>query len=119
MDPSRWGEPMEPPFHCDGVTLHRGDALDLLPTISHAGCVILDPPYSMTPNAVRGRDDRAAGTSASPVMLLTETFRHIYRVLPDGGSAFVFCDWRRGPDVTYLAVLAGLRISTCIAWTRN
>lgn len=102
-----------------GITLHSGDALDVLPTIPRAGCVIVDPPYAMTPNSVRGRDDGAAGTSATPVRLVTETFRHVYRMLPDGGCAFVFCDWRRGPDTTYLAVLAGLRVATCIAWTRN
>jgi site-specific DNA-methyltransferase (adenine-specific) len=108
------------PYYADDViTLWHGDALDVLPAISAAGCMVLDPPYHMSPSTFRGVDDGAASSIATPVRLVTETFRHAYRILPDGGSAFIFCDWRRGPDTTYLATLAGLRISTCLAWTRN
>lgn len=110
---------MKPYYQDDHVTLYHGDALTILPEIDYAGCLILDPPYHMSPNTFRGIDDGAASSIATPIRLLTETFRHAYRVLPDGGAAFIFCDWRRGPDVTYLATLAGLRISTCVAWTRN
>jgi len=108
------------PYYSDEqITLYHGDALTILPQIGAAGCLILDPPYHMAPSTFRGKDDGAASSVATPVRLLTETFRHAYRILPDGGSAFIFCDWRRGPDTTYLATLAGLRISTCLAWTRN
>jgi DNA modification methylase len=109
----------EPYYEDDSVTLWHGDALNILPSITSAGCLILDPPYHMSPSTFRGIDDGAASSIATPVRLLTETFRHAYRILPDGGSAFIFCDWRRGPDTTYLATLAGLRITTCLAWTRN
>lgn len=102
-----------------GWTLWHADALTALPSIPWAGCVILDPPYHMSPSTFRGIDDGAASSVATPVRLLTESFRETYRLLPDGGSAFIFCDWRRGPDTTYLATLAGLRISTCVAWTRT
>lgn len=111
---------MSEPYYADEwVTLYHGDALDVLPEVRSAGCVIVDPPYHMSPNTFRGKDDGAASSVATPVRLLTETFQHTYRVLPDGGTAFVFCEWRRGPDVTYLATIAGLRISTCVAWTRG
>lgn len=110
---------MTPYYSDESVTLYHGDALEVLPEIKSAGCLVLDPPYHMSPNTFRGIDDGAASAIATPVRLLTETFRHAYRVLPDGGAAFIFCDWRRGPDTTYLATLAGLRISTCVAWTRN
>lgn len=110
---------MTPYYDVDGVTLWHGDALTVLPEVAGIGCMVLDPPYHMAPSTFRGRDDGAASSIATPVRLLTETFRHAYRLLPDGGSAFIFCDWRRGPDTTYLATLAGLRISTCVAWTRN
>lgn len=109
----------DPYYQDESVTLYHGDALGVLSGVSYAGCVILDPPYHMSPNTFRGIDDGAASSVATPVRLLTETFRHAYRVLPDGGCAFIFCDWRRGPDTTYLATLAGLRISTCVAWTRS
>lgn len=108
-----------PYYQDDQVTLYHGDALTVLPNIHNAGCFILDPPYHMSPSTFRGIDDGAASAVATPVQLLTETFRHAYRILPDGGCAFIFCDWRRGPDTTYLATLAGLRITTCIAWTRS
>jgi site-specific DNA-methyltransferase (adenine-specific) len=111
---------MSAPYYQDHlVTLYHGDALTVLPSVRSAGCLILDPPYHMSPSTFRGRDDGAASSIATPVRLLTETFRETYRLLPDGGSAFIFCDWRRGPDTTYLATLAGLRITTCVAWTRN
>jgi DNA modification methylase len=108
-----------PYYEDDLVTLYHGDALSVLPSIDRASALILDPPYHMSPNTFRGIDDGAASSVATPVRLLTETFRHAYRVLPSGGSAFIFCDWRRGPDTTYLASLAGLRISTCVAWVRD
>ncbi len=108
-----------PYYEADGVTLYCGDALEVLPSIERATFVALDPPYSMVPNAFAGQDDGAAGTSAAPVRLLHETLAHTRRMLPDGGAAGLICDWRRMPDVSYLATLAGLRVSTCIAWTRN
>lgn len=110
---------MKPYYQDDAVTIYHGDALEILPQIDSATIVALDPPYSMIPNAFAGQDDGAAGTSASPVRLLTETLRHTRRVLPDGGVAGLICDWRRLPDVSYLATLVGLRISTCVAWTRD
>ncbi len=110
---------MKPYYSDASVTLYHGDALEVLPSLTFAGALVLDPPYHMAPSAFRGIDDGAASSVATPVRLLTETFRHAYRILPNGGSAFIFCDWRRGPDTTYLATLAGLRISTCLAWTRN
>jgi len=114
------GRPMTEPYYSSaGVTLYHGDALTVLPEIASAGCMILDPPYHMSPSTFRGIDDGAASSIATPVRLLTETFREAYRILPNGGAAFIFCDWRRGPDTTYLATLSGLRITTCVAWTRN
>lgn len=111
------------PYYEDGsVTIYHGDALEVLSGLELdglAGCVALDPPYSMVPNAFAGRDDGAAGTSAAPVRLLTEVLRHTRRMLPEGGAAGLICDWRRMPDVSYLATLVGLRISTCVAWTRD
>jgi len=100
---------------------HPLSAPDWLATIesSSVACVILDPPYSMTPNSVRGRDDGAAGTSGSPYRLFVETLRETRRILRDGGIAAVVCDWRRFPDVAYLGSTSGLRLATTIAWTRN
>jgi len=84
-----------------------------------ARAVCLDPPYSTTPNAVRGKDDGAAGTSGSPYRLFVETLRETRRVLVEGGVALTLCDWRRWPDVAYLGSTSGLRIATVVAWTRT
>ena len=84
-----------------------------------AAAVVLDPPYSTTPNAVRGRDDGAAGTSGSPYRLFVETLREVRRVLRPGGIAPTICDWRRFPDVAYLGSTSGLRLATVVAWVRN
>jgi DNA modification methylase len=112
---------LKPYYEQDGVTIYHGDALDIFPAIaaSTVGIVALDPPYSMVPNAFNGADDGAAGTSGAPVRLLCELLRHSRRVLVDGGVAPLVCDWRRVPDVSYLAALMGLRIATCVAWTRS
>lgn len=112
---------MTPYYADESVTLHHGDALEVLPTLPSQSfaVVVLDPPYSMVPSAVRGIDDGAAGASGSPIRLLTETFRETYRLLASGGVAPIICDWRRIPDVSYLATLANLRLNTCLAWTRK
>ena len=110
---------MNPYFSNENVTIYHGDSLEVLPEIQFATCVALDPPYSMVPNSFSGKDDGAAETSAAPVKLLAETLKHTRRILPEGGCAGLICDWRRLPDVTYMATLFGLRINTCVAWTRN
>ena len=112
---------VEPYYSDDHCTIYHGDALDVLPRLGDdtVDAVLLDPPYSMQPNAVRGRDDGAAGASGAPMMLLSESIGHARRLLHDGGIAPLICDWRRMPDVAYMATLHGFRIATCVAWTRN
>lgn len=110
------------PYYKDEfVTLYHGDALTVLPTLPSlsAGVVILDPPYSFESISVRGRDDGAAGTSGAPTMLLHRTFEETRRLLVDGGVAPVLCQWRRFADIEYLGALAGLRLTSCVAWVRN
>jgi site-specific DNA-methyltransferase (adenine-specific) len=112
---------VKPYYEHGGITIYHGDCLEIFPLVvdSSVGIVALDPPYSMVPNAFGGADDGAAGTSGSPVRLLCELLRHSRRALVDGGLAALICDWRRVPDVSYLATLMGLRITTCVAWTRS
>lgn len=112
---------MNPYYSDEFATLYHGDALDLFTLIADRSVdvVILDPPYSMVPNAVRGRDDGAAGTSGSPMRLLHGTANETRRVLRPGGIAPIVCDWRRVPDVSYVVSLSGLRLATTVAWTRT
>lgn len=112
---------MNPYYADEWVTLYHGDALEVLPNIQteYYSFVALDPPYAMAPVAVAGKDDGAAGASGSPIRLLSETARETRRVLRPGGVAAVICDWRRVPDVAYLLTLHGLRLTSCVAWTRS
>lgn len=112
---------MKPYYASGAATLYFGDCLEILPLLpdDSASAVILDPPYAMSPVAVRGRDDGAAGASGAPMRLLSESLMHTRRILRKGGVAPIICDWRRVPDVSYMTTLAGLRLTTCIAWTRT
>lgn len=112
----------EPPYYSDEqVTLYLGDALEVLPGLRSDtfGAVLLDPPYAMAPVGVRGKDDGAAGASGSPIRLLSETAKETRRLLREGGIAAMICDWRRVPDMSYLLTLYGLRLTSCVAWTRS
>jgi DNA modification methylase len=112
---------VKPYYEHGGITIYHGDALEVFALVEDAsvGIVALDPPYSMVPNAFNGADDGAAGTSGAPVRLLCELLKNSRRALVAGGVAPLICDWRRVPDVSYLATLMGLRIATCVAWTRS
>lgn len=96
---------------------------DALPWLASKpdGCaqlVVFDPPYAVgTP--VRGREDGAAGSVFAPFAFMHRALIEIARVLRPGGIALMFADWRRMPDLLYMASISGLRPSTCIAWTRK
>lgn len=110
--------PPLPYYEDDHVTIYHGDCLNIIDQLAF-DVALLDPPYSMTPNAVRGRDDGAAGTSGAPMRLLCDTLDAVRRRMKPGGIAPLICDWRRVPDVSYLATRTGLRIATTVAWTRT
>lgn len=96
------------------------DALLWLPTLDDAcaRAVIFDPPYAVgTP--VRGREDGAAGSVFGPVSFMATTLRECHRILIPGGIAAMFADWRRMPDLLYLASTVGLRPAAEIAWVRT
>lgn len=83
-----------------------------------ARAVVFDPPYAVgTP--VRGREDGAAGSVFGPMSFMSRALREVTRVLLPGGIVMIFADWRRMPDLLYIASTAGLRPATQIAWVRN
>jgi site-specific DNA-methyltransferase (adenine-specific) len=96
------------------------DSLLWLPTLED-GCakaVIFDPPYAVgTP--VRGREDGAAGSVFGPLSFMARTLRECHRILVPGGIAAIFADWRRMPDLLYVASTVGLRPATQVAWVRT
>lgn len=83
-----------------------------------ATAIVFDPPYAVgTP--VRGREDGAAGSVFAPFGFMHQTLAACAKALRPGGVVFVFADWRRMPDLTYIGTTVGLRAATCVAWTRN
>jgi DNA modification methylase len=83
-----------------------------------ATVVVYDPPYAVG-SPVRGREDGAAGSVFGPFSFLSVTLRASARSLRAGGVVMVFADWRRMPDLAYIASTVGLRPSTCLAWIRK
>lgn len=104
----------------NGRNVAHADALEWLPTFGDAcaRAVIFDPPYAVgTP--VRGREDGAAGSVFGPLSFMSRTLREVTRVLVPGGVCLIFADWRRMPDLAYIASTVGLRPATQVAWVRN
>lgn len=101
-------------------TAEHADALHWLEArpSGEATAVIYDPPYAVgTP--VRGREDGAAGSVFGPLSFMSKTLALSARALKPGGACIIFADWRRMPDLAYIATTVGLRASTCVAWTRR
>jgi DNA modification methylase len=102
------------------VVIERADALDWLS--ERRGCdatlVVFDPPYAVgTP--VRGREDGAAGSVFGPLSFMSRALAAACGCLRPGGLTMIFADWRRMPDLAYVATTVGLRAATQIAWVRN
>lgn len=113
-------ETPEQPERPSEVRPVRADALQWLPSLPEqcARVVIFDPPYAVgTP--VRGREDGAAGSVFGPFSFMSQALAETHRVLVPGGIAAIFADWRRMPDLLYMASTNGLRPTTQIAWVRR
>ena len=96
--------------------IEHADALQWLQAQpdGQATAIIYDPPYAVgTP--VRGREDGAAGSVFGPLSFMSRTLGRCAELLRPGGIAMMFADWRRMPDLAYIASTVGLRPSTCIA----
>lgn len=98
----------------------HADALEWLPTLPDAcaRAVIFDPPYAVG-SPVRGREDGAAGSVFGPLSFMARTLREVTRILVPGGVCMIFADWRRMPDLAYVASTVGLRPATEVAWVRT
>ena len=102
------------------MQIDHADALDWLTAraAGEATLVVFDPPYAVgTP--VRGKADGAAGSVFRPLSFMSKTLALASKALKPGGVCVLFADWRRMPDLAYVATTVGLRASTCLAWTRK
>jgi DNA modification methylase len=101
--------------------IERADAREFLGRYSNqAKVVVLDPPYrGPTDTPPRGRDDGAGGQVFNLFGFFHEVFGATRESLVVGGIAIVFCDFKRTGDISQLAMMSGLRLNTCVAWTYN
>ena len=103
------------------VTLHQGDCLEYLKTLnpSSVNAIITDPPYgARRPSARRTAEERFAeveGNEAVDVRWLPEAFR----VLVDGGAAYVFACWDRMEEWKSAMQDVGFRVRSCIVWDKG
>jgi site-specific DNA-methyltransferase (adenine-specific) len=102
------------------LTAERADALEWLTAQEpgRATLVVFDPPYAVG-SPVRGREDGAAGSVFGPLSFMSRTLSASACALRPGGVVMVFADWRRMPDLAYIASTVGLRPSAMVAWVRN
>jgi DNA modification methylase len=100
--------------------IDHADALDWLADRANADAtlVVFDPPYAVG-SPVRGREDGAAGSVFGPLSFMSRALALTAAALRPGGVCMMFADWRRMPDLLYVASTVGLRPSVCIAWTRK
>ncbi len=103
-----------------GPRVEFGDALEWLENRDEGAAtfVVFDPPYAVG-SPVRGREDGAAGSVFGPLSFMSRTLRLSARALRPGGVVAIFADWRRMPDMNYVASTVGLRPAAQVAWTRT
>jgi site-specific DNA-methyltransferase (adenine-specific) len=103
-----------------GEGIDHADALDWLAAreADSAQVIIFDPPYAVG-SPVRGREDGAAGSVFGPLAFMSKMLALCTRTLVPGGIVAIFVDWRRLPDLGYMASTCGLRAAACVSWTRK
>ena len=122
-----------------GVTLHRGDCLDVMRSIEAGSvdAVVTDPPYcagsvsEASRTGAKGQGLRSQtltrfgwfvgdnmGT-AGITWLLRSIAVEAVRVLKPSGSLLVFCDWRMYSALQPAIESAGLRTQGLIVWDKG
>lgn len=113
--------------------VHLGDCLDVLPTFAAGSfdLILTDPPYGdafvsgaqkevrRTGASVRVREapvfSQIVGDSALPLAWLPEA----YRVLKDGGAAYIFCRWTRWGELASAVTAAGFTVKNMIVMNKS
>ncbi|MGW2384438.1 DNA methyltransferase [Streptomyces sp. NPDC001658] len=102
---------MPNPHHqADGVTLHLGDSLQILPTLAQASvdAVIVDPPYEI---GIAGRDWDRTGIAYN-----VDLWRECLRVLKPGGHLLSFGAPRTYHRMACAVEDAGFRVIDQLDW---
>lgn len=121
----------------EGVTLHMGDALEVMEGLDSVDAIITDPPYcsgsvseaSRTASKGQGlRSENIAklgwfvgdnmGTAGLAMLLRSMAFRGV-DILSPHGSVLIFCDWRMVPNLAPSVESAGLRFQNLVVWDKG
>jgi site-specific DNA-methyltransferase (adenine-specific) len=130
--------PIPPAYETDRVRLYLGDCLRVLSTLPHgaADVIVADPPYSSGARQEAQRSGRAGEgmtrtrkdldawfgtdnlTTNAFYYLMRECALEWARILPRGGHAFVFIDWRMAGSLAAAIESADLRHVNFIVWDK-
>lgn len=100
-----------PPYYAaDGVTLHLGNSLDVLPTLpdASADAVITDPPYEIS---MMNRSWDSTGIAYN-----VDLWRECWRILKPGGHLLAFGGTRTYHRMTVAIEDAGFEIRDSLHW---
>lgn len=100
----------DPYYSADGVTLHLGDSLHILPTLPDASvdAVVCDPPYEL---GFMGKAWDSSGIAYN-----VELWRQCWRVLKPGGHLVAFGGTRTYHRMTVAIEDAGFEIRDSLHW---
>lgn len=121
----------------DSVTLHCGDALEVMEALDRVDAIVSDPPYcsgsvsEASRTSAKGQGLRSEnitklgwfvgdnmGTAGLASLLRSMAFRGLQILNPEG-SVLVFCDWRMVPNLAPAIESAGLRFQNMLVWDKG
>lgn len=114
---------MKPYYEDESVTLYKGDALDILPTIP-AGSIhacVTDPPYVIGAVSAGNMASKSGGWAdmMNSALWFTEWYKMVDRTLRNDSSFWTFCNWRSLPVVMKSAISADLAITSLMVWDKE
>jgi site-specific DNA-methyltransferase (adenine-specific) len=126
---------MTPYYQDDAVTIYHGDCREILPTLGPVDTVVTDPPYASGSRTEAGKNSsgsmvRGQRWAAKPiendqmttigfVWLLGFVSSEWRRMLPLGGSALVFIDWRQWFNLVGVLESSNLRLNQMVVWDKK
>ena len=110
-------------YQGDHVTLHHGDAFEILPElprgqISHC---VTDPPYILAAGSSSTKGSKTGGWA--DMMNASHWFSSWYRtvgsIIKSTGSVWTFGNWRSLPVMMRAAIDSGLITASCLVWDKK
>ena len=97
----------------DGVTLHLGDCLDILPTLPKHDALVTDPPYCIGTTSNGKQGEWLDNNLIQPFFKIF--FDLAKDCLSDDGDFYISTDWRTYPFL-YPIIVQRMRVTNCIVW---